>query len=66
MFGIKSIDSYTYRPRFQLYNLKKDPRETNNLVGLPQHRETLQLLQQKLRKFQVETSDPWAVKWQHE
>ncbi|MFY0686431.1 MAG: sulfatase [Cyclobacteriaceae bacterium] len=65
-YGTKTIESYTYRPKFQLYDLKEDPQESVNLVNSPGHHETLRALQEKLRAFQLKTNDPWIIKWDHE
>lgn len=66
IYGNKTIDSYTHRPRFQLYNLSEDPTESVNLAQNSQHQETLKAMQRRLQELQIETNDPWAVKWEHE
>ncbi|QDU39155.1 Arylsulfatase [Maioricimonas rarisocia] len=66
MYGPRTVDSYIYRPRFELYNLAEDPWETNNLATDSSHQEVLEKLQEKLRKWQNETRDPWKLKWTYE
>lgn len=65
-YGNKTIESYTFRPAFQLYNLKEDPTESTNLIDSPLHQEILTSMKQRLRSLQVATNDPWSVKWEHE
>ena len=49
-----------------MYDLKADPHETNNLADDPKKRSTRERLEQQLREFQLETGDPWAIKWERE
>lgn len=62
----RSIDDYTYRSEFELYDLETDPFETINLAHIPAHKEELESLKKKLYAFQERTNDPWILKWQHE
>ncbi|MEW4530942.1 sulfatase [Maioricimonas sp. JC845] len=66
MYGPRTVDSYIYRPRFELYNLAEDPWETNNLATDSAHQEVLEKLQAKLRAWQKQTRDPWELKWTYE
>ncbi len=65
-FGKRKIAAYLHRDRFELYNLEDDPDEIVNLANDPKYVEILKELQEKLRIFQEETDDPWAIKWTHE
>jgi len=65
-FGKRTTESYLHRPKFELYDLKNDPDEVNNLADSPQYAKILEELKQKLRKFQQITEDPWVVKWERE
>ena len=65
-YGLSNLNDYTHRSEFQLFDLKKDPYESVNLVNSPSYQEVLGVMKRKLRKFQVETNDPWSVKWAHE
>ena len=66
MYGLRPVDSYIYRPRFELYDLESDPWETNNLATSPDHQELLQRMQAKLQTWQKQTQDPWELKWRYE
>ncbi|MCB0629178.1 MAG: sulfatase [Lewinella sp.] len=65
-FAHRPTEAYTFRPEFELYNLKDDPWESHNLATDPDYRGLLAEMKQKLRAFQEETIDPWAIKWEHE
>ncbi|HAT60840.1 MAG TPA: heparan N-sulfatase, partial [Opitutae bacterium] len=54
------------RPRFEFYDLESDPYETVNLSDDLKYRKTRDQLMVRLREFQEETRDPWAVKWERE
>jgi N-sulfoglucosamine sulfohydrolase len=66
MYAGRSIDHYTYRTEFELYDLENDPYETRNLALLVEYTEELERLKKKLHTFQERTNDPWIVKWEHE
>jgi N-sulfoglucosamine sulfohydrolase len=66
MYGPRTVDSYIYRPRFELYDLEADPWETNNLATSSERQELLQRLQAKMQQWQKETHDPWELKWRYE
>ena len=66
MYGLRPVDSYIYRPRFELYDLDEDPWETNNLATSPDHQEILEKMQATLQAWQKETQDPWELKWRYE
>ena len=66
MYGPRSIEAYSYRPEFELYDLQSDPGEVSNLADRVQHQEVLEAMKLKLRSFQERTNDPWLVKWEHE
>ncbi len=65
-YGRRSVDAYLHRPKFELYDLEKDPDEVVNLADDPAHAEILRELQGKLRAFQERTGDPWLLKWGRE
>jgi N-sulfoglucosamine sulfohydrolase len=65
-YGKRTVASYTHRPKFELYDLERDPDETRNLADDPDHRDLLAALQRKLRDFQRRTGDPWQLKWSRE
>ncbi len=66
MYGIRTVESYVQRPRFELYNLTNDPWETQNLAELTEYAETLREMQELMQQWQLETSDPWELKWRYE
>ena len=65
-YGKKTIGQYLSRPEFELYDIVKDPDETNNLALTAGFLEVLEDYKTKLRKLQTELSDPWIRKWDHE
>jgi len=59
------VDAYIQRPRFELYDLEKDPDEIENLADRAKYRELVDSFCEKLKEFQRETSDPWLHKWEY-
>ncbi|HUT95922.1 MAG TPA: sulfatase [Thermoguttaceae bacterium] len=66
LYGKRAIGAYIHRPRFELYDLEKDPDEVHNLADDPAHAEILEAHQAKLKEFQKRTRDPWILKWEYE
>ena len=66
MYAGKTIEGYTHRPEFELYDLETDPYETLNLAGNPAYAQEVEALKEKLYAFQERTNDPWILKWEHE
>ncbi len=66
MYAGRSIEDYTYRAEFELYDLETDPYETRNLAANPSYKGELEALKKKLYAFQERTNDPWIQKWVHE
>lgn len=52
---------YTHSGRRQLFNLRDDPWETNDLVGDPTHAETVKSLSDSLAKWMANSGDPFAT-----
>ncbi|NQT00933.1 MAG: sulfatase-like hydrolase/transferase, partial [Planctomycetes bacterium] len=65
-YGKRMVEAYIHRPKFELYDLKNDPDEVENLADNPRYKGTLSRLQSKLKAFQKRTNDPWIVKWEYE
>jgi N-sulfoglucosamine sulfohydrolase len=65
-YGKRSVDAYLHRAEFELYDLKEDPHEINNLAGKPEYKGKLAELKKKLKDFQKRTDDPWILKWDYE
>lgn len=55
----KTLKQYYYRPQWELYDLRKDPAETNNLHGKPSLEEVESNLRERLSRWQRSTRDPW-------
>jgi len=64
--GPRTVDAFTQRPEFELYDLQADPWEATNLADDPDHADTLAELKTRLRTFQQTTNDPWILKWDRE
>ncbi len=65
-YGPWTIGSYLQRPEFELFDLKSDPHESQNLASDPSHAQTLAKLKDDLKSFQKETADPWMIKWKYD
>lgn len=65
-FGNKTVKNYLYRPQFELFNLADDPDELNNLAEDEAHADKLTALKDKLKAFQIQTTDPWQIMWGNE
>jgi len=65
-FGPRTTKAYLQRPKFELYDLTKDPLESTNLADDPKHASVLADLKAKLKAFQARTGDPWILKWDYE
>jgi N-sulfoglucosamine sulfohydrolase len=61
-YGKRTTAQFLQRPEFELYDIQTDPDEVHNLATQPAHKARLKTMQDKLRKFQEDTQDPWAVK----
>uniref|UniRef100_A0A1A8RUZ1 N-sulfoglucosamine sulfohydrolase (Sulfamidase) n=2 Tax=Nothobranchius rachovii TaxID=451742 RepID=A0A1A8RUZ1_9TELE len=56
----KTLRQYYYRERWELFDTRSDPLETENLVSEPSYSSVLQDLKQLLQKWQWDTGDPWV------
>ncbi len=66
LYGKRSVSSYIQRPRFELFDIQKDPSESNNLASDPAFAEKLEERKQRLKLLQKQTDDPWIMKWEYE
>lgn len=66
LFGKRTVQKYLHRQKFELYDLKSDPDELNNLADDPKHAQTLAELQKKMKALQIKTKDPWQIVWGNE
>ena len=65
-FGPRALSAFIQRPRYELYDLERDPDEAQNLAADPEHAAIFERLREKLRVFQERTGDPWVVKYRYE
>ncbi len=65
-YGTKTVGGYIHRPPFELYRVATDPTESENLADDPDHASILDDMKARLKAFQKDTQDPWALKWQYE
>jgi len=65
-YGNRSVHSYINRPKFELFDIIKDPAETTNLADDPAFKDKLNERKQRLKLLQKKNQDPWILKWQYE
>jgi len=65
-FGVRKVEDYLHRPKFELYDLVEDPHEIVNLADRPEYQNQVEAYCEKLKAFQQETRDPWLHKWEYE
>lgn len=58
-YWYKKLSDYYYRPQWELYDLKKDPHELNNVAENYNYESILSKMKSVLRKWQIQTNDPW-------
>jgi len=61
LYGKRKVSDYLHRPQYELYNLESDPDEIENLAYIKEYQSILLELKDKLRTFQLKTSDPWII-----
>jgi N-sulfoglucosamine sulfohydrolase len=65
-YGSRTVDAYVHRPREELYDVEADPQEIVNLADRPEHAKVLAELREKVAAWQMQTGDPWLIKYEHE
>ncbi|XP_043790207.1 N-sulphoglucosamine sulphohydrolase isoform X2 [Apis laboriosa] len=55
----KTLENYYERPEWELYDLKYDPEEKNNIASKSSAKNIFSDLQERLLKWQKITNDPW-------
>ena len=65
-YGKRRVEDYLHRPKFELYDLGRDPHEVVNLALDGAHQNTLSEMQERLRRYQEQAGDPWILKWEYE
>lgn len=66
LYGKRRISEYVFRPRYELYDLQKDPDEVVNVATNPAYEEIFATLSQQLKDYQKRTRDPWFSKYTYE
>jgi N-sulfoglucosamine sulfohydrolase len=64
--GLRNVEDFLHRPRYELYDLQGDPDEVKNLATDPAHKKTLDEMSATLKGLQEKTRDPWVVKYEYE
>lgn len=59
--GKIKIDNYLHRPAEELFNLKEDPEEINNVAKSSQYQIVLDEMRSKLKVMREITEDPWLI-----
>jgi N-sulfoglucosamine sulfohydrolase len=62
--GVRLTASVLHHLREELYDIRQDPYETNNLANDPAHAGRLQEMREKVRDFRRRTKDPWFIEEQ--
>jgi N-sulfoglucosamine sulfohydrolase len=65
-YGNMTVGRYVQRPEFELFDMYKDPNETNNLADSKEHQQVLETYKGKLKQMQKQMDDPWIMKWDYE
>ena len=65
-YGVRTVGEYIHRPKFELFDLKKDPHETINVADLAEYADVLEEMKARLKEFQKDCDDPWILKWRYE
>ncbi|XP_017774623.1 PREDICTED: N-sulphoglucosamine sulphohydrolase [Nicrophorus vespilloides] len=58
-YWYKTLKKYYRRPEWELFDLKKDPEELNNVAGKESFKEIYEDLKGRLHEWQKVTKDPW-------
>ncbi|XP_037093191.1 N-sulphoglucosamine sulphohydrolase-like [Pollicipes pollicipes] len=56
----KTLHGYYHRPEWELYDLKRDPWELNNVASKTSYQATFARLRRQLEAWQWRTDDPWV------
>lgn len=66
IYGKRKLKNYINRPKFELYNLKSDPYEIENVAYEIGYKSILDDMIKEIIEFQKYTKDPWLSKWEYE
>lgn len=64
--GRRPLEGFLHRPRFELYDIQRDPDEIVNLAPDPAYAAEMAVLIARLQVWQQATRDPWFYKWTRE
>lgn len=65
-YGRRRATDYLFRPRYELYDLQRDPDELLNVAEQPEYQRIFAELSGRLKDFQSKTRDPWFTKYTYE
>ena len=65
-YGKRRVNDYVFRPRYELYDLQKDPDEVVNVATDPNYQAVFADLSERLKEYQKKTRDPWITKYTYE
>jgi N-sulfoglucosamine sulfohydrolase len=65
-YGKRRVADYLFRPRYEFYDLQKDPDEIVNLAERPEYKQIFEQLSAELKEYQKKTRDPWITKYTYE
>lgn len=65
-YGKRRVSDYVFRPRYELYDLQRDPDEIVNVAEKPEYKEVFAKLSEQLKDYQKRTRDPWFSKYTYE
>lgn len=58
-YWFRTLKEYYYRSHWELYDLSRDPEETNNVADSPSYQDIFLDLRKRLLDWQRVTNDPW-------
>lgn len=61
MMGQRPTDAFLHQAAEALFDVESDPVEANNLINDPDLQDVAETMRQKVRKFRVDTADPWVL-----
>lgn len=65
-YGQRKVKDYLFHPEFELFDLDQDPNESVNLAIDDKYADVLEQMQTKMKAYQLRTSDPWLIMWDHD
>jgi N-sulfoglucosamine sulfohydrolase len=65
MMGGRPTDAFLHQAGEALFDMENDPVEAHNLIDDPNLQDVAEVMRQRVRRFRVETKDPWVLASQH-